>query len=154
MPWRRGAWIHVWIRVSIHGSGTIRIRLSGASVVRRRRAWTAAICGICGRLPLRSVILRSWLVWPLLILVWPLLVRPLLILIGSPLVLIRPLILGPVLPPLQLSVAELPKWSATALDALARRHDNAQAEEQDCPGYCRRTHSFRVGSPIHESFSR
>jgi hypothetical protein len=58
-----------------------------------------------------------------------------------------------ILPRLQLRITERPHGTATALNALARRHDNAQAEKQDCPGYCRRTHSFRVGSPVHESFS-
>ena len=105
---------------------------------------------------MRAIILRALLVRPLLILVGSLLrlVRPLLILKRSPLVLIPPLILGSILPPLQLCVAELPKWSATALDALAGRRDNAQAEKQNCPGYCCRTHSFRVPGPVHKSFSR
>jgi hypothetical protein len=70
------------------------------------------------------------------------------------LILVLPLILLSVPAALQLGITELPLRSATVKSALARSRDNAQAEEQDCPGYCRRTHSFRVGSPVHESFSR
>ena len=90
MSWRRRARIHVLI----HVSGTIRIGISRSSVVRRRRAWTAAIRGICGRLRLRPFILRTLLVRSLLILVGSLLllVRSLLILIAALLVL-KPLLI-------------------------------------------------------------
>ena len=144
------------IRVLIHVSRTIRIRISRAVVVRRRSAGPPAVCRACGRLPLRPVILRSWLIRPLLILIGPLLrlAWPLLILVSTLLILVLPKILLTILPRLHLNITELPLRSATVKSALAGHRDNAQAEKQDCSSHRRRTHSFRVGNPVHESFSR
>jgi hypothetical protein len=127
---------------------------------------------------LAVVILRRWLIRPLLILVRPLLllvrslilVRPLLILIWPllllvrSLVLIRPLlipilalILRSVLPSLHLRVSELAPRSAALKTALAgcghHGETKERAKEQDRRGNRRRTHSFRVGIPVHKTFS-
>src|SRR5580658_7887237 len=109
MSGRRGAGIHV--------SGAICIGISRAVVV-GRRSTRAAVCRICGRLTRHAVILRGRLIRPLLILVRALLrlIRPLLILIAALLILKLPLL--SVLPRLQLSIAELRHWSATAFEAL------------------------------------
>ena len=153
MSRRRGAWICVWIRVSL----PIRIGICRASVVGCGIPRPPAVCRICGRLPLQPVVLRSWLIRPLLILVGTLLrlIWSLLVLIPALLILKRTLLIPvwPILPALQLSVTELPLRCPAIKSALARRRDHAQAQEQDCPGYCRRTHSFRVGSPVQNSFS-
>lgn len=78
-------------------------------------------------MPLCSVILRSWLVRPLLILIGPLLrlVRPLLVLVSALLVLKPPLILLTILSGLHLNIAELLHGTATPFDALAVRRDNS-----------------------------
>jgi hypothetical protein len=89
------------------------------------------------------------LIGPLLRLAWPLL-----ILVSTLLILVLPKILLTILPRLHLNITELPLRSATVKSALAGHRDNAQAEKQDCSSHRRRTHSFRVGNPVHESFSR
>lgn len=144
----RGAGIHV--------SGAIRIGISRARIVRRRSAGSPAVGRARGHLPLRPVILRSWLIRPLLILIGPLLrlAWPLLILVSTLLILVLPKILLTILPRLHLNITELPLRSATVKSALAGHRDNAQAEKQDCSSHRRRTHSFRVGNPVHEYFSR
>jgi hypothetical protein len=172
MSWRRGARVRVSIRVWIRVSRAIRIGICRAIVVRRRSARAASVGWVCGRLPLRWAILRVLLIrsllrligplltlvrpliligllrsliGPLLIGVWPLiLIWPLRRLIGPLLILVLPLVLLTILPVLKLNRTELPLWSSTVKSALAGRRDNAQAEEQDCPGHYRRTHSFRV----------
>lgn len=103
-------------------------------------------------MPLPSVILRSWLIRPLLILIGPLLrlILPLLILVSAllilkpRLILVLPRILLAILPRLKLCITELPLRSATVKSALAERRGNAQAKEQDCPGHHSRAHSLRV----------
>ena len=153
MPGRRSAGIYISgaACARIIRAWIIRTWISGTVVVRRRSAGSASICwvtrsGVRGSrplrgvvLPLRGVILRALLVWPLLmlILIWPLLrlvlpwwilVRPLLILIRPLLVLVRPLLISvwplirrSVLPGLELGIAELPHRSATIGAALGRK---------------------------------
>src|SRR5580698_10264810 len=172
MPGRRGAGIYI--------SGTIRARIRRTVVVRRWSAGSASICRVRGSRPLRrviwplrGVILRALLIRPLLILVWALLrlvlplrilIRPLLILIRPLLVLVRPLLISvwplirrSVLPGLELGIAELPHRGATIGAALGGNGSHSQkkdrAEKQDRSGDCRRTHSFRVRSPVHKFFS-
>jgi hypothetical protein len=90
----------------------------------------------------------------LLILVGPLLrlVRPLRILTPALLGLMAPKILLSILPRLHLRKAERPHRAAPFNALAGRRHDR-QTKEQDRRGHRRRTHSFRVGCPVHESFS-
>jgi hypothetical protein len=96
------------------------------------------------RLILVRALLR--LIRSLLILIWPLLwlIRPLLRLV-------LPLILRYVLPSLKLRVTER---RSAFIAALPSRRNHGQTKEQDRCGHRRRTHSFRVGCPVHESFSR
>jgi hypothetical protein len=119
---------------------------------------------------LRALLVRPLLlilVRPLLRLVLPLriLIRPLLILIRTLLVLVWPLlravlalIRGSVRPGLKLGIAELSHRRATIKAALGGNRNRSQkkerAEKQDRSGDCRRTHSFRVGSPVHKSISK
>jgi hypothetical protein len=93
------------------------------------------------------------LVRPLLILIWPLLrlILPLLIPILAP-------ILRSILPSLHLCVSELAPRSSALKITLAGSGSHGEtkerAEEQDRCGHRRRTHSFRIGIPVHESFSK
>jgi hypothetical protein len=121
-----------------------------------------------------NVVLRVLLVRLLLILVWPLLglvlplwilIPPLLILIRLPLVLVwplliavRPLIRSPVLPGLELGIAELAAVCTALKTTLAGRGHHGQTkerkEEQDRSGNCCRTQTFRVGFPVHKPISK
>jgi endonuclease/exonuclease/phosphatase (EEP) superfamily protein YafD len=89
--------------------------------------------------------------WPLLILNWPLI----LILILALLLLILPLLLA--LLPGSLALIQRRtrrRGLALTIAALAERSGGRQRENQDRSGERRRTPSLRVGSPVHESFSR
>lgn len=108
---------------------------------------------------MRVLLVRSLLtlVGPLLRLVPSLLIliRPLLVLIRPLLIPVLPLILRTVLPGLELGIAEPPHCRATIGSALAGNRNRGQkkkrAEKQDRSGDCRRTHSFRVGIPVHKT---
>ena len=159
MPRRRRAGINI--------AGTISVGISRAGIVRRRSAGSVSGSRICGCRSLCAVILRDWLIRPLLGLVLPLLIlvrlllrliRPLLILIRSLLILIRPslrlvlpllipvlpLILRSVRPGLKLRITELPERWTAFIAALPGRRNHGQTEEQDRCGYRRRMLSFRV----------
>lgn len=158
-------------RAGIIAAGTIRSGIAGALIVRRLNVGAAAESRACRRGALHAVILRRLLIRPLLGLIRPLLIliRPLLILIW-PLLLVRslililpllipilPLILCSVLPSLHLRVSKLAACSTALKAALTGRGRHGEtkkrAEEQDRSGSRRRTHSFRVGIPVHECFS-
>lgn len=100
------------------------------------------------------VLLR--LVRSLLILIWTLVLIRALVLVGALLVL-----LSLILALLFLLLASLgPREACTGLkggaDSLAALAEcgGRETEKQDCGGDCHRTHSFRVCSPVHVSFSR
>jgi len=110
---------------------------------------------IRARLILIRALLRLRLIWALLRLI-----LPRLILILARLVLTLPLLIPvlrlvrrSVLTRLGLGKARLLLWGRTSA-ALAHCHNITETQEQDRCGDCHRTHSFRVGSPVHESFSR
>jgi hypothetical protein len=93
------------------------------------------------------------LVRPLLILVRPLLIlvlllliliRPLLRLVLPLLILVLSLVLGSILPTLELRITEWPQRRTAFIAALASRCDHGQTQEQDRRGHRRRTLSFRV----------
>lgn len=117
---------------------------------------------IRARLILIWALLRLRLIRARLILIWALLrlILPRLILILARQVLILPLLIPvlrlvrrSILTRLGLGKARLLLWGRTGA-ALAHCHNITETQEQDRCGDCHRTHSFRVGSPVHESFSR
>jgi hypothetical protein len=171
MPGRRRAGIYISGTI---WAGIICAGISWAVVTRRWCAGATTIgwvtrCGVTGSRPLPAVILRARLVRPLLILVrplrlilplriliWPLLIliRPLLVLVWPLLISILPLIRSSVRSGLELGIAKLAAGGAALETTLARNRNRAQAEKQDRSGDCRRTHSIRVGSPVHKSISK
>jgi hypothetical protein len=110
---------------------------------------------IWARLILIRTLLRLRLIRARLILIWALLrlILPRLILILPLLIPVLRLVRRSILTRLGLGKAKLLLWGRTGA-ALAHCHYITETQEQDRCGDCHRTHSFRVGSPVHESFSR
>ncbi len=150
MPGTRSAGIGVF-RTSCVGVSRTRVcrglRPQPRSI--RRIGGHVAPCAVVLRVLLRHALLRR--VLPLLILVLALIaVLPLLILV---LTLVLALILLPGILALNKAHSRL-RRKALCLTALAKCRDGSETKEQDCRGDHRRTHSFRVCSPVHVSFSR
>jgi hypothetical protein len=139
-------------RAGIIAARAICVGIAGALIVRRLNVGTAAESRARGRWALAAVILGRLLIRPLLRFV-----RPLLGLILPLLIPVLPPILRSILPSLHLRVSKLAARSTALKNALTGRGNDGEtkerAEEQDRCGYRRRTQSFRVGIPVHKTFS-